>query len=143
MAGFDTIGRKPHTLPTPSGPTAEPHQLTAASGSEYRAEQRGCFLCSGARSSLGTGFVVRKQAIAGWVISLAGTALWLYGYYVTGHAPFIDWQVHTPWWIADFLPNRESEIGMAVICVGSALTSWPPKAVKPEPHSDAGSAEPR
>ena len=69
---------------------------------------------------------MRKQAIAGWVISLAGTALWLYGYYVTGHAPLIDWQVHTPWWIADFLPNSEAEIGMVLACAGSVLTSWPP-----------------
>jgi hypothetical protein len=70
---------------------------------------------------------VRKQAITGWVISLAGSALWLYGYYATGHAPFVDWQSHTPWWIADFLPNSEAEIGMVLICVGSVLTSWPPK----------------
>jgi hypothetical protein len=69
---------------------------------------------------------MRKQAIAGWVISLAGTALWLYGYYTTGHAPFVDWKIHTPWWIADFLPNREAEIGMVLICVGSAVPYLPP-----------------
>jgi hypothetical protein len=72
-------------------------------------------------------FVVRKQAIAGWLISLAGTVLWLYGYYATGHAAFVDWQIHTPWWIADFLPNREAEIGMALICVGTAVTYWRPR----------------
>jgi len=73
-------------------------------------------------------FAMRKQAIAGWAISLAGTALWLYGYYyTTGHAAFVDWQIHTPWWIADFLPNSEAEIGMALICVGSAVTYWPPR----------------
>jgi hypothetical protein len=53
--------------------------------------------------------------------------LWLYGYYSTGTPPLIDWQAHTPWWIADFLPNINSEIGMALMFAGSALTFWPPR----------------
>jgi hypothetical protein len=28
-------------------------------------------------------------------------------------------------WIADYLPNVESEIGMVVVCIGSVLTYWP------------------
>ena len=68
---------------------------------------------------------VSKTAIVGWVILIAGTALWIYGYFVTGHPPLFDWQAHTPWWIADYLPNVESEIGMVVVCVGSVLTYWP------------------
>ena len=68
---------------------------------------------------------VRKSTIAGWAISLAGTALWLYGYYATGHSSFIDWPVYTSRWIADLLPNSEAEIGMALICVGTTLTYWP------------------
>jgi hypothetical protein len=39
-------------------------------------------------------------------------ALWLYGYFATGNPPLIDWHTSTPWWIADYLPNIESEIGM-------------------------------
>jgi len=69
---------------------------------------------------------MNKIAILAWGFSLAGMALWLYGYLVTGAPPLIDWQNHTPWWIADFLPNIESEIGMALICVGSVLICWPP-----------------
>ena len=66
-----------------------------------------------------------KPAILGWIASLAGMALWLYGYLVTGHPSLIDWRADTPWWIADFLPNIESEIGMALVCVGSVLVYWP------------------
>jgi hypothetical protein len=48
------------------------------------------------------------------IVSLLGTGLWLYGYLVTGHHPVIDWHSLTPWWIADFLPNIEAELGMAI-----------------------------
>ena len=68
-----------------------------------------------------------KPAIGGWIISVGGLGLWLYGYYSTGNPPLIDWQAHTPWWIADFLPNINSEIGMALMLVGTALTYWPPQ----------------
>ena len=68
---------------------------------------------------------LNKPAILGWIASLAGMALWLYGYLVTGHPSLIDWRADTPWWIADFLPNIESEIGMALVCVGSVLVYWP------------------
>ena len=61
----------------------------------------------------------------GWIVSLAGTVLWLYGYFVTGAPPFIDWQAHSPWWIADFLPNREAELGMALIFVAMIPMYWP------------------
>ena len=67
-----------------------------------------------------------KPAIIGWVICLGGLGLWLFGYYVSGGSPLIDWQAHTPWWIADYLPNVNSEIGMALMFAGSALTCWPP-----------------
>ncbi len=68
-----------------------------------------------------------KPAIVGWIISVAGIALWIYGYYSTGSPPLIDWQANTPWWIADFLPNINSEIGMALMIFGTALTYWPPQ----------------
>ena len=68
--------------------------------------------------------------IIGWVIMLAGTALWLYGYFATGNPSLIDWRAHTPWWVADWLPNIESEIGMALVIVGMIPTYWPAQ------HSD-------
>lgn len=50
-----------------------------------------------------------KAVIAGWTVLVAGTVLWLYGYFATGHPSLIDWHSHTPWWIADYLPNLEFE----------------------------------
>ena len=70
---------------------------------------------------------VSKVAIAGWVVMLAGTALWIYGYFVTGHPSIFDWHAHTPWWIADYLTNIESEVGLVLVCAGSVLTYWPPR----------------
>lgn len=68
-----------------------------------------------------------KTAIVGWIITLVGTAVWIYGCYVTGHPSLIDWQTHTPWWIADFLPNVESEVGLVLVCVGMVPMYWPPQ----------------
>jgi uncharacterized membrane protein YGL010W len=69
----------------------------------------------------------RKIVAIGWIVSLVGTALWLYGYFAMGRPPLIDWQAHTPWWIADALPDFESEIGMTLCFVGTALIYWPTK----------------
>jgi hypothetical protein len=66
-----------------------------------------------------------KSAIIGQVVSLIGAALWVFGYFATGHRPVIDWQAHAPSWIADFLPNLESEIGMVVCLGGMIATYWP------------------
>jgi heme/copper-type cytochrome/quinol oxidase subunit 1 len=70
---------------------------------------------------------VTKIAIIAWIISFAGMALWLYGYFTAGNPSLIDWHAYTPWWIADFLPNIEAEIGMALACVGTVLGYWPSK----------------
>ena len=66
-----------------------------------------------------------KSVIIGYIASLAGTALWFYGYFEAGHPVLIDWRTYTPWWIADFLPNMESEIGMALIFASTVLIYWP------------------
>lgn len=50
----------------------------------------------------------------GMALSLIGLAIWAYGYFASGHPPFVNWQ-GWPWWIADFMPNAESEVGMAVM----------------------------
>ena len=61
----------------------------------------------------------------GWIIELAGTALWIYGYFVTGNPSLNDWRADTPWWIADCLPNIESEIGLVLILAGMVPIYWP------------------
>jgi hypothetical protein len=72
------------------------------------------------------GCYVSKTAVIAWGLSAAGTALWVYGYFIKGTPPLIDWHAHTPWWIADFLPNIQSEIVMVLLCLGTALVYWPP-----------------
>jgi hypothetical protein len=66
-----------------------------------------------------------KTVIIGWIIMSAGTALWIYGCFATGNPSLIDWHDNTPWWISDFLPNIESEIGMALVCAGMVPVYWP------------------
>jgi hypothetical protein len=55
----------------------------------------------------------------------AGTVLWCYGYFTVGHPPIIDWRAISPWWIAEFLPNVESEIGMVLMFAGMVPIYWP------------------
>lgn len=66
-----------------------------------------------------------KRMIAGWALVLVGTAVWIYGYLVTGHTPLVDWQSNSPWWVADFLPNIESEMGLLLACAGFVPIYWP------------------
>jgi hypothetical protein len=63
--------------------------------------------------------------VIGWVIELVGTGLWVYGYFSTGNPSLIDWHAPMPWWIADFLPNIESEIGMTLVVAGVVPFYWP------------------
>ena len=62
-----------------------------------------------------------------WIIVAVGTALGSFGYFVPGNASLVDWHTLTPWWVADFLPNIESEIGMALVCAGMVPIYWPPR----------------
>jgi len=59
------------------------------------------------------------------IISSLGTALWVYGYFVTGHPSLINWHDITPRWFADWLPNIEAEIGLALVLVGMIPIYWP------------------
>jgi len=52
--------------------------------------------------------------IFGWAIYAAGFAIWLFGYLSEGHAPLLDWDAATPWWISSFVPNFEAELGLAL-----------------------------
>jgi hypothetical protein len=51
----------------------------------------------------------------GWAIYAAGFAIWLFGYLSAGHAPVVDWNAATPWWISSFVPNLEAELGLALM----------------------------
>ncbi len=66
-----------------------------------------------------------KISIVAWITLLIGSALWVYGYFVVGHSPIIDWHANTPWWIADFLPNVESEVGMLLCTASMVPMYWP------------------
>jgi hypothetical protein len=68
-----------------------------------------------------------KVRLLGYLISAAGTALWLYGYFTTGSAPLVDWSANAPRWIAMCLPNRESEVGMALMLAANIPMYWPSK----------------
>src|SRR6185436_7443183 len=50
-----------------------------------------------------------------------------YGYFVTGHPSLIEWRTYSPWWLADFLPSLQTEIGMALAWAGTILCYWPPR----------------
>ena len=63
--------------------------------------------------------------IVGWSLAVTGTILWLYGYLSIGHQALFDWHASAPWWIADFLPNLEAEIGTALMLVSLLAIYWP------------------
>jgi len=62
--------------------------------------------------------------ILGWGIVTAGTALWTFGYLTDGTRAFVDWSARMPFWIADFLPNMESEIGLVLVLIGMVAIYW-------------------
>ena len=59
----------------------------------------------------------RLKAI-GWIISILGMGLWLYGYFTEGGAMLVDWPRYLPGWLADFVPNWQAELGFAISLVG-------------------------
>jgi len=71
--------------------------------------------------------ILNKPVIVGWIIELVGTVLWIYGYFVIGHPSIINWHANTPWWIADYMRNIESEIGMVLVFAGMIPIYWPPR----------------
>ena len=77
-----------------------------------------------------------KSVIIAYIASLSGSALWLYGFFEAGHPALIDWHTYSPWWIADFLPNMESEIGMALVFVSTVPIHWrSPRERATAPHN--------
>ena len=66
-----------------------------------------------------------KTAVLGWIVFAVGCVIWLYGYLAGAHPSIIDWHARTPWWIADYLPNLESELGMLLCFVSLVPMYWP------------------
>lgn len=54
----------------------------------------------------------------GWIVSIIGMGLWLYGYFAEGGASVIDWPQYIPAWAADFVPNWQAELGFAISLIG-------------------------
>ena len=69
-----------------------------------------------------------KTVAFAWAIELAGMGLWTFGYFTNGNPPFFDWPAIAPWWIADWFPNIESEIGCLVVVAGMIPIYWPSRA---------------
>jgi uncharacterized membrane protein len=61
----------------------------------------------------------KAYVVIGWVLTFAGSALWTLGYFSTsGSSPFLDWPSFSPQWIADYLPNWQSEAGLLMAFLG-------------------------
>ena len=60
----------------------------------------------------------------GWAIYAAGFVIWSFGYFSAGHAPVFDWDLATPWWISSFVPNREAEVGFAIMFASMIPIYW-------------------
>jgi uncharacterized membrane protein YGL010W len=68
---------------------------------------------------------IGKCALVGWIISIVGTMLLLYGYFEFGSPPLIDWHSAAPLWIAKLFGNIECEMGMTCGLTDTLLISWP------------------
>jgi hypothetical protein len=68
--------------------------------------------------------MTRTRAL-GYLMSTAGTILWIYGYFTPGDPSLFDWRAHAPEWIARFLPNLQSEIGMGLTFLAMIPMYWP------------------
>ena len=64
-----------------------------------------------------------KAKSIGWAIYVAGFVIWLFGYLSTGHAAAFDWDVVAPSWISSFVPNLETEFGLALMFDPDLLAS--------------------
>ena len=63
--------------------------------------------------------------IFGLSLSLAGSALWVYGYFWGGAPSLIDWAQISPTWISEYLPNLPCEIGLVLNCLSVVPLYWP------------------
>jgi hypothetical protein len=61
----------------------------------------------------------RTITVIGWILYVLGAAVWVVGYYVSGHHSVLDWRSFSPTRIAMFLPNLECEIGLLLTILGT------------------------
>ena len=66
-----------------------------------------------------------RTNVFGWALMTIGFVLWLYGYFVDGHAALVGLPGWLPIWIAEYLANAETQIGMAVMLVAMIPAYWP------------------
>jgi hypothetical protein len=70
-------------------------------------------------------FVIMNRLFTlSYVLSLSGTALWVYGYFQPGSPPLFNWPTIAPW-LATWLPNLQSEIGMCISLGALIPMYWP------------------
>lgn len=79
-----------------------------------------------------------KTIAIGWMLQLIGTVFWIYGYFEPGHPSLIDWHRISPWWIADWLPNLESEMAMILVFAGLIPIYWPQNLKRPSNNDGSG-----
>ena len=63
--------------------------------------------------------------LIGWALTIAGCALWAYGYFATGHQALVDWAAFAPSWIANYMPSLEAEIGIFLMFAAMVPMYWP------------------
>ena len=56
----------------------------------------------------------KRLKLMGWVISLTGTALYLFGYFYEDGMSIVSW----PGFLADYLPNWQAEAGFVISILG-------------------------
>lgn len=70
--------------------------------------------------------MTRAEATS-WFLTAVGLILWAYGYYTQGTLAYFVW----PGWISAYIPNMESEIGLALSVIGSiGICLQPRRAVR-------------
>jgi len=62
--------------------------------------------------------------ITGWGGYIVGIALWLYGYFTSGSATFVDWPSISPTWVSSLMPNMEAELGIFIMCLAMLPITW-------------------
>jgi len=86
--------------------------------------------------------MTKLKVIACFILGL-GTAIWIYGYsFPTGNSSLVDWHAVSPWWIADFVRNMESEIGIALVFASIILLIWRARDGKVSHPEEVGAAIP-
>lgn len=57
--------------------------------------------------------------ILGWVISIVGGGLYVYGYFADGGMTVVNWTSFMPEWASALVPTWQAELGLALSIVGA------------------------